>query len=79
MQNLKTKVRSLVGLPPKRRRRIIDDEPKAKRQIIPDGKDVCLFGGLATAGYGLWQIYPPAAMILVGGIFFAIGIYWYLK
>jgi hypothetical protein len=45
--------------------------------ILPDIKDVLLFGGLGMVGYGVWHIYPPSAMILVGGILFTIGVYWY--
>jgi hypothetical protein len=44
----------------------------------PDLKDFFFFGGLTSAGIGLWEIYPPAALIVVGGICFAVGLYWYL-
>jgi len=64
----------------KRARRRVDETPQApkKRITLPDGKDVFLFGGLGLSGYGLWQIYPPSALILVGGVFFAIGVFWYM-
>lgn len=29
-------------------------------------RDVMAFGGLALVGTGLWWIYPPAALILLG-------------
>lgn len=82
MNALKTKVRSLFGAAPPRRRRNPRSEehqlnPKFKI-TLPDGKDVFLFGGLGLSGYGLWQIYPPSALILVGGVFFAIGVFWYM-
>lgn len=45
---------------------------------LPDSKDVFLFGGIAAAGYGVYQIYPPSAYILVGGCFVALGVLIYL-
>jgi hypothetical protein len=45
----------------------------------PDIKDLFFFGGLGAAGVGLWLIYPPAALIVVGGIVFAVGLLWYMR
>jgi hypothetical protein len=40
----------------------------------PDLRDYFVFGGIASVGYGTYQIYPPAAWIIVGCVFFWIGI-----
>ena len=45
---------------------------------LPEVKDVFLFGGLGAAAYGVYQIYPPSAYILVGGVFVALGLLIYL-
>lgn len=39
-----------------------------------DLRDAFVFGGLALVGYGLWQIYIPAAPIVVGSACFWLGI-----
>lgn len=39
-----------------------------------DIRDAFVFGGIAMLGYGLYQIYPPAAWIAVGGIIFLLGL-----
>lgn len=59
-----------------RSRRVVEIKPRWKPPL-PEVKDVFVFGGLGLAGVGIWQIYPPSALIVVGGIFFALGIYWY--
>lgn len=46
--------------------------------MMPEAKDIFLFGGLGMASVGLWQVYPPAALIVCGGILFAIGLFWYM-
>lgn len=33
-----------------------------------DLKDVFLFLGIGIVAFGLWQIYPPAAYIVGGGV-----------
>lgn len=81
MNSTATKIVSLFSKRTKRkpRRRVEEAQPTpAKERARLEGKDVFLFGGLALAGYGVWQIYPPSAMILVGGVFFAIGLFWYM-
>lgn len=42
-------------------------------RIRPDPRDVLFFGGLATLGFGVWMIFPPAALIVVGAILTALG------
>lgn len=39
-----------------------------------DLRDVFVFGGIGLAGYGIWQIYAPAAPIVVGSVLFWMGI-----
>lgn len=39
-----------------------------------DLTDGCIVGGLCTMGAGVWQIYPPAALIVVGAVVFGIGV-----
>jgi len=76
-----TKIIQLFKKPGKKRRRslrVAEPQDKPPRRVWIEGKDVFLFGGLALAGYGVWQIYPPSAMILIGGVFFAIGLFWYM-
>lgn len=38
-----------------------------------DRRDLFVFGGLASMGYGIGQIYAPAAWVVVGAIVFLIG------
>lgn len=45
---------------------------------LPEAKDVFLFGGVGSAAYGVYQIYPPSAYILVGGCFIALGLLIYM-
>jgi predicted naringenin-chalcone synthase len=39
-----------------------------------DFTDGCIYCGLASVGAGVWQIYPPAALIVVGSAVFALGV-----
>ncbi len=39
-----------------------------------DLRDALVFGGIALVGYGLGQIYAPAAPIAVGSALFWLGI-----
>jgi hypothetical protein len=75
-----SKIVSLFKKPGKKRRRNLRvAEPQDKpRRVWIEGKDVFLFGGLALSGYGVWQIYPPSAYVLVGGAFLAIGVLIYM-
>lgn len=52
--------------------------PSPPRLPLPDLKDVFLFGGIGSAGYGIYQIYPPSAYIVVGGCFIALGLLIYM-
>lgn len=45
---------------------------------LPEIRDVFLFGGIASAGYGIYQIYPPSAYVVVGGCFIVLGILIYM-
>ena len=45
---------------------------------LPEMKDVFLFGGIGSAGYGIYQIYPPSAFVVVGGCFIALGLLIYM-
>lgn len=38
-----------------------------------DFGDFMLFGGAGLLGYGLYQVYPPAAFIVTGSIFVAVA------
>lgn len=68
----------LFGGKKRPRRRGEPAEPARWRKHIPEARDVFLFGGIAAAGYGVYQIYPPSAFVLVGGFFIAMGILMYL-
>lgn len=37
--------------------------------------DVLVIVGTALVGVGVWLIYPPAALIVVGAVMLAIGLY----
>ena len=37
-------------------------------------EDLLAFGGIALVGFGAYQIYPPAALIIVGLSFIAVSI-----
>jgi len=76
-----SKIVSLFKKPGKKRRRnlrVAEPQDKPPRRVWIEGKDVFLFGGLALSGYGVWQIYPPSAYVLVGGTFLAIGVLIYM-
>lgn len=38
-----------------------------------DLRDAMLFAGIGLLGYGLYDIYPPAAFIVPGAIFVAVA------
>jgi len=38
--------------------------------------DLFTFGGIASAGYGVYQIHEPSAFIAVGVAFIALGYLW---
>jgi hypothetical protein len=38
-----------------------------------DFRDILLFGGTGLLGYGLYQVYAPAAFIVPGAIFVAVA------
>lgn len=48
----------------------------ALARIVPemDMRDVLVFGGIASAGYGIGMIYPPAAWVFCGVMAFWLGI-----
>lgn len=42
-----------------------------RRDIL---QDIVGLGGLAMAFAGLWWIYPPSALIIVGGTLFVVAV-----
>ena len=40
-----------------------------------DASDLLAIGGMALLAMGLWMVYPPAALIVPGGIFTAVGVW----
>ena len=36
-------------------------------------RDLFVFGGLASLGYGIWQVHVPAAWMVIGLLIFLIG------
>jgi hypothetical protein len=36
--------------------------------MLPDVKDILCFGGAMLLFYGLWQVWPPLAFIVTGGL-----------
>ncbi len=64
---------------PKKRTRAKPEGEPPRKLPLPERKDIFLFGGLAAAGYGVWQIYPPSAMILIGGAFVVFGLLLYMR
>lgn len=49
--------------------------PETTGKWRPDVVDYLVTGGLAALGWGLWQVYPPAALIVVGGLLFGLGVH----
>jgi len=49
---------------------------KALKRLNPnvDVRDVCVFGGIGAAGYGIGLIYPPGAWIFCGLSLFWLGV-----
>ena len=45
---------------------------------LPEIRDVFLFGGLAAMGYGVHEIHPPSAYVLVGIALMTLGILIYM-
>lgn len=41
---------------------------------VVDLRDVFVFGGLLLASAGLWQIYPPLALVASGVALFWLGV-----
>lgn len=42
-------------------------------KVPVDINDILVIVGLSSVGYGLWQIYPPAALIIIGCALFVMG------
>ncbi len=40
-----------------------------------DLRDVFVFGGLLLASAGLWQMYPPLALVVAGAALFWLGVH----
>lgn len=40
----------------------------------PDAKDIMAVAGTASIGWGLWQVYPPAALVVVGVILLGLSV-----
>lgn len=49
---------------------------KALRLLLAmfDLRDVFVFAGIASVFVGLWQIYPPSALIVVGSVVVWLGV-----
>lgn len=45
------------------------------KSLLPDLRDIIVFGGLLLAGYGAWLMYPPAGYMLAGAGLFYIGMF----
>ena len=41
---------------------------------VVDLRDMVVFSGLAFVFYGLVQVYPPAAWVVVGAALFLLGV-----
>lgn len=54
-------------------------EPEIEKQVERSAKDLVVnvtgLAGLSMVGAGLWWVYPPAALIVVGGLLLA-GSVW---
>lgn len=46
---------------------------KALRDLLPDTRDLLVFGGVAAATYGVWQLSEPAAWVFGGLLLFLVG------
>lgn len=55
-------------------RGIKDDLIRGIKRIIPDLRDVFVFGGVGMVGYGISLVSPPAAWVVVGLSFFWLGV-----
>lgn len=45
------------------------------KNLLPDLRDLVVFGGLALAGYGAWLVYAPAGFIVGGAGLFYVGLF----
>jgi hypothetical protein len=45
--------------------------PLLKRSVVSDLLALC---GVGLAGYGLWQVYPPAAWIAAGVLLVVVAV-----
>ena len=52
------------------------EQTRQQRQALLRGLglDCCVLGGLLTLGTGLWWERPSVALIVVGGLVFAMGV-----
>lgn len=64
----------------KKKKRTRKEPRKWKLPQLPENweRDTFLFGGIAAMGFGVYQIYPPSAFVLVGGCFIALGLLIYM-
>ncbi len=55
--------------------RVVDGVVRAGAWVIASAnlRDTFVFGGLASVGYGIWQIHQPSAFIAVGAVLFLLG------
>lgn len=44
---------------------------------MPDLKDILIVLGAGLLGYGLWQIWPPLAFVVIGALAIAWGVRGY--
>ena len=49
-----------------------------KQQVLAGARQsinaVFVLGGLASVGFGAWQVYPPAAYMVVGAVVIYMGL-----
>lgn len=45
------------------------------KALLPDLRDLVVFGGIALASYGAWLIFAPAGFIVGGAALFYVGMF----
>lgn len=51
-----------------------DEMVAGVKKLLPDIRDVLVFGGIGCASYGIYMLDPPYAFIFAGIMLFYIGI-----
>ncbi|MEN6465651.1 MAG: hypothetical protein ABFD62_10775 [Syntrophaceae bacterium] len=59
--------------------RIADLNRKENREYRVDVRDLLIFGGMFSIGYGLWSLYPWLGFTVFGFVSMALGLGWLFR